>query len=380
MIKEIKYWIKIVLSMIRSLLYKILWIFRVNNKKIVIISFYGKGYGDSARYIVEELISRKNKYDIVWLSRKKTKLPRGVRNVKYGTIRADYELATSKLWIDNSRKKLYVTKRKNQLYLQTWHSNLRIKKIEKDGEAFLTKYYIKCAKNDSKMADAMIAGCDFGYNTIRNSFWYDGPIYKTGIPRCDELFNIDSREIKKTKEKLGVRAEEKVFLYAPTFRKNGEIDLSKISNLTKKLDAAYGNNYKLLVRFHPISKQTIRETKSIMNATSYPNMQELINAADILITDYSGSMFDAIIAHKPCILFTPDFEDYIKKERELYFDFSELPFVNTHTFDELGDAIVLFDKKDYNEKANSFLKKIGCYEKGESAKNVADLVEKLMNS
>ena len=351
----------------------------IEKKTIVFSSFFGKGYGDSPKFIAEEML-RNEKYKIVWLVRdwKQGTFPKTIKVVKRGTIEELYYLSVAHMWVDNERKPLGLKKRKNQYYIQTWHSNLRLKKIEKDAEEYLPKEYIKCAKNDSKMIDAMIAGSEFGYNTIRNSFWYDGPIYKTGIPRCDELFNIDPKEIKKTKEKLNIESYSRIYLYAPTFRNNKEIDLSKIDELVQKLDAAYGNGYKLLVRFHPLSKQIIKETSKIINVTSYPDIQELINTANILITDYSGCMFDAIIAHKPCILFTPDCEEYIKNERELYFDFEELPFENTHTFSELADAIISFRQDDYNKKANAFLKKIGCYEKGESSKNVAALVEKLM--
>jgi CDP-glycerol glycerophosphotransferase len=368
--------IKTIAILLLSFVYKIFWIFKIEQNKIVIVSFFGKGYGDSGRYVCEELLRRHSNCDIVWLANNtKANYPKLVRVVKYNSMKAFYELATAKIWIDNSRKKLYVSKRKNQIYLQTWHSNLRLKKIEKDAEQYFTKRYIARCKHDSAMADAIIAGSDFGYNTIRNAFWYDGPIYKTGIPRCDELFNIDPKTIDSTKQKLSIPKDYKIFLYAPTFRTEGDIDLSDINTLEKDLCKKYSDKYVLLVRFHPISKQRIENTKHIKDATDYPNMQELINAADILITDYSGSMFDAAISHKPCILYTPDLENYLKKERELYFSFDELPFVNTNNFTDLAKAINSFDKKAYDKKVDAFLGKVGNYEKGESAKNVADLIE-----
>ncbi|MBR6811350.1 CDP-glycerol glycerophosphotransferase family protein [Candidatus Saccharibacteria bacterium] len=352
-------------------------VFPIDNKKIIITSYYGKGYGDSGKYVCEELQKRALDLKVLWAVKgdySKT-LPSYVKAVKYGSFRMLYEMATAKIWVDNSRKFLGMKKRKGQYYLQMWHSNLRMKVIEKDAREHLPAEYIECAKHDSAMADAIIAGSDFGYNTIRNAFWYDGPIYKTGIPRCDELFNINPKTIELTKEKLSIPKDYKVFLYAPTFRTEGDIDLSGINTLEKELCKKCDDKYVLLVRFHPISKQRIDDTKFIKDATDYPNMQELINAADILITDYSGSMFDAAISHKPCILYTPDLENYLKKERELYFSFDELPFDNTSNLEDLAKAIADFNKKSYDKKVDAFLKKIGNYEKGESAKNVADLIE-----
>ncbi len=365
--------------LIISLFYKLFWIFRIKSNKIVVVSFFGKGFGDSGKYICNELNKRNKDYDIVWLSKNtNSTFPDYVRVVKYNSIKSFYELATAKIWIDNSRKRPYITKRKKQFYMQTWHSNLRLKKIEKDAEKDLDKQYIWYAKRDSKMADAIIAGCDFSYNTIKNSFWYDGPIYKTGIPRCDELFNNNSEIIENIKSKLNIKNINNIVLYAPTFRKNHNIDLTKIGDLIEELKKKYKNDFVLLVRFHPISKQIIEESKYTKNVTNYPDMQELIKVCSILVTDYSGCMFDAAIAHKKCILYVPDYDDYINNQRELYFDFETLPFNKTYTFKELGNAIINMNAKEYNFKINKFLKYINCYEKGDSSKKVADIIEEVL--
>lgn len=362
-----------------SLFYRFLWIFRVRNNKIVIVNFFGKGYGDSGKYICNELNKRNKDYDIVWLAKDTNSyFPEFIRVVKYNSIKSFYELATAKIWIDNSRKRPYITKRKGQFYLQTWHSNLRLKRIEKDAENDLDKQYIYYAKRDSKMIDAIISGCDFSYNTIRNSFWYEGPIYKTGIPRCDELFNNDASVINIIKSQLDIGDIKNIILYAPTFRKNSEVDIDQIDDLIEELKKKYKDDFKVLVRFHPISKQKINENSYIKDVTNYPDMQELIKICDILVTDYSGCMFDAAIAHKKCILYVPDYENYIKNQRKLYFSFDELPFDKTYTFKELGHAIIEMDDVVYDQKINQFLSYINCYEKGESAKNVVDLIEEVL--
>lgn len=360
-----------------SFCYKIFWIFNIKPDKVVVSGFYGRGYGDSGKYILDEIAKRNKKLDIVWLTKEPNSLfPSYVRPVKYNSLRSFYELATARIWIDNNRKKRYISKRKGQFYLQTWHSNLRLKKIEKDAGDSLDKRYIAMAKHDSRMINAIVVGCDFSYNTMRNSFWYDGPIYKTGTPRCDELFNVSKRSIRETKKNLKIPDNYKILLYAPTFRKNKDVNLDSIENFVEKLRKKYSDKFKLLVRFHPGSKQSIKETEYIKDVTKFPNMQNLINISDILITDYSGSMFDAAISHKPCILYTPDLEEYLKNERELYFSFDELPFRHVNTLSKLADAVTQFDKEEYKKRINAFLKKVGCYEKGNSAKNVVDMLER----
>lgn len=362
-----------------SLFYKLFWIFKIKNNKVVVVSYFGKGYGDSGKYICNELNRRNKDIDIVWLSKNtSSKFPSFVRVVKYNSLKSFYELATAKVWIDNSRKRPYITKRKNQFYMQTWHSNLRLKKIEKDAENDLDKQYIWYAKRDSEMADAIIAGCDFSYNTIKNSFWYDGPIYKTGIPRCDELFNNSPEVLSDIKNKLGIAEIDNIILYAPTFRKNSEISLCNFELLTNKLKLKYNDNFVLLVRFHPISKYTINENDYLKNVTDYPDIQELIKVSDVLITDYSGCMFDAAIARKKCILYIPDYEEYLKKERDIYFKFDELPFEKTYNESELTDAIINFDVKKYNSRLKKFLNQINSYEDGHASERVVDLIEEVL--
>lgn len=357
-------------------------IFPIKNNKIMIVSFYGKGYGDSSKYICNYLLSHYPKVDIVWACNESyfNSLPVGVRFVKYNSFKYFYELSTAKIWIDNSRKNYYILKRKKQFYIQTWHSSLRLKKIERDAVDYLPKEYIKNAVSDSKKINAIIAGCEFSYNTYNNSFWYNGNILKVGTPRCDILFDKDEQS--KLYDDIVLRYKipknKKLILYAPTFRKNnpefrGNIKYQNfISNL--------GDDYILLVRFHPNSKMTLEEKDNIKNVTSYPDMQELISVVDILITDYSGCCFDMGIARKKCILFVPDLDEYLSSERSLYFDFSDLPFPKVKNESELIDAIKNWDDDEYLKKLEYFLANIGSYEDGKASERVANIIMEVIRN
>lgn len=109
--------------------------------------------------------------------------------------------------------------------------------------------------------------------------------------------------------------------------------------------------------------------------TSYPDMQELIAAADTLITDYSSCMFDMAISGKPCILYIPDIEEYTAKERALYFKLTDLPFPVTLSMDELCLTISNFDCNTYKAKVQAFLDAVGNYENGHASESVAKYIE-----
>ena len=268
----------------------------IKNNRILFSNFFGKGYGETPKYIAEELILEEKKYEIIWLVKDKfyDNIPNEIKQVKRGTLQELYYISTSKIWIDNCRKHYGIKKRKKQFYIQTWHSSLRLKKIEKDAESFLSKDYIKSAKSDSKMIDVITCGCEFSYNTYKNSFWYDGKILMTGTPKFDVYF--DSKQKEKIKDsimkKYNIKNKEKVILYAPTFRKNDSSFCGTI-NFDNFNKVASRNNMILLVRLHPNSKTKIVESENIINVTDYPNIQDLIISCDTLITDYSGCCFDA---------------------------------------------------------------------------------------
>lgn len=143
----------------------------------------------------------------------------GVRKVKITSLRYIYELCTSKIIITNFRTTDTFIKRKNQYYIQTWHSSLRLKQIEKDAEDTLPKDYVKMAIDDSKKLDLLLSGCKYSTDIFKRAFWYDGEIFEHGTPRNDIFFQKNSDLNNKIKEKLNINKDKKIILYAPTFRK-----------------------------------------------------------------------------------------------------------------------------------------------------------------
>ena len=353
-------------------------IFPIKNNQILFENFTGKGYGDNPKYIANELLKKSDEYKLYWVVRKRIKLkfPKNIIPIKLYSLKYFYILSTSKVWISNSRFDQYVVKRKNQFYIQTWHSPLRLKKIEYDAYENLSDYYKKVMINDSKNIDLMIAGCDFSYDIYKTSFNYKGTIKKTGTPRCDMFFNKQKCiEIKKRLcEEFKIPKNKRIVMYAPTFRKKG-IDLKKF-NIEKIYDSIDDGNTILLLRFHPSSKFDIKiNNNDIINVSEYPDMQELICLEDIMITDYSSCCFDQMIAGKPCLLYVPDLDSYLSHERNLYFDFNELPFPIIKNYKDLKKGIININSEECVNKINDFKKRINLYENGNATKKIVKFIE-----
>lgn len=108
---DILKWVLIVCAYIcYGILHLLFWPFKIGKNKIVVSNFYGQGYGDNPKYIVEELLKMRKSLDIVWLvsGKGEYKFPKGIRTVKIFSIRSIYEFMTAKIWIDNCRKYFFI--------------------------------------------------------------------------------------------------------------------------------------------------------------------------------------------------------------------------------------------------------------------------------
>ena len=356
-----------------SALFYLLRIMPVKKNKILFECSYGRSYGDSPKAIYEYL--KKNvgeKFTYVWISEKNCndRFPKDVKTVQRDSFKYILEHVTSAIWISNVRKPGFVRKRKTQFYIQTWHAPLGIKRIEKDAVEFMGPQGIKNSINDGQMTDLMICGSDFRKKVYEESFWYDGPVLKIGTPRCDLFFHESAySSVKKSVYQLYRLDESKpTLLYAPTFRlKNSHyFEHINFENFSK--------NYNCLYRFHFIENANSMSISKGIDATSYPDMQELLIASDILITDFSSSMFDMLIAKKKCVLFVPDLEDYLEKERKTYFDIRTLPFPLATNMEELNSFLVNFDDNKYYTDIEQFTQKVGMEEDGNSCKRLLNFI------
>lgn len=348
--------------------------------KIVFSNFSGKGFADDPKYILLQIARQKPKIKLVWLLNDINQhLPPTVKKVKYGTPWATYHYTTAKIWIDNVKNNPKPTKRKKQFYLQTWHGSFANKTVEKDAEPYLDKNYIEVSQKDSQIIDLMYSNNDFKINLFKNSFWYNGPVIKSDSPQLATLLNPPPRLKTNICSSYQIDDNKKILLYAPTFRKGFNVDIYKwdFKAVLNTLEKKFGEQFVLFFRLHPNISNLVNcgiFNQSIINVTSYPDMDELMAISDIMITDFSGVAYDMALAKKPVFLFAKDYEDYIKNDRPQYFEQKDLPFSFAKTEDELKEHILNFQESAYQEKTLDFFNKIGMQESGNGAENIANIV------
>lgn len=344
--------------------------------KIVFANFNGRGFGCNPKYIAQELLRQQVPYDLVWLvNDMDAPMPAGIRKVPFHGRQSYYELATAKVIVNNVKGDLNLRKRKGQFYIQTWHAGFGFKLVEKNALSKLPKDYVIESKINSRDTDLMLAGSKFQSNEYRQAFWCKCEILEQGLPRNDAYFGKTEEELLEIKASLGLSAETKVALYAPTFRTGSDtletygLDLERTRNA---LQTHWGGNWVLLFRHHPNLKIPLSFAKdsNVINVSEYPDMQELVLITDVFISDYTSAMFEAAFLNKIIFVFATDVDEY-EKSRGLNKAFYMLPYPMARNNDEMMQIIHNFDRESYDKTTGKFLEKFQPFETGNASKAVA---------
>lgn len=366
--------------MFNSLLHFLCRIFPIRRKKILFISHLGKNISCNPKYLcdyIQEFHSSEFDLYFAYDSNVISK-PDTCGTCKYIDINSKrfiYELNTCRFLISNTRIPLWFKypHKKNQTYIQTWHSSLRLKKIE--GDANLSKEYESFAKKDSAQTDYLLSGCKLSSEIFNRAFWFNGSILESGTPRIDYLLSTESFKKNEFLDTLKLNHNYKYALYAPTFRTtiSPETFMPDFVILSSALKQKFGGDWKILVRMHPnhLEKyQSLKLPDCCINASYFPDIQELLICADCLITDYSSSMFDALYLKMPCFLYVADYQQYLQDERGTYFHLDKLPFPIIKSNTEVHSIICNFSAEKYMVDIEIFMTDIGSYESGNACQKI----------
>lgn len=371
----------------RILIMTIARIKKIENNKVIFVSFNGKNYADNPKAISNALHKISPETNLVWTYRntKNNDIPRYIKQVKFDSLQYNWELATAKVWVNNGNLLAGTLKRKGQYYIQTWHGDRVPKKVLYD--AIELENYKKNHNNldvlEERLCDLCIAGSDLGENVYRTAFRYKGEILKTGSPRNDVLVNFNIEQEKQLRKKLKIDTETHLILFAPTFRdgnknyQNVNVDLSVVLNILEK----QGEKWLCLLRAHTgtIGLSYDKEDKRLIDVTRYDDIADLMLISDILITDYSSCCGDFVLLGRPVILCHFDIEEYEKNCRQFNIDFQKSHFLIVKNQQELNWLINNLKYINIKENCRKVLEYFGTVETGHAAQDVAKIIVEKIN-
>ena len=148
-----------------------------------------------------------------------------------------------------------------------------------------------------------------------------------------------------------------------------------MNDIAKALEEKFEKKFVFLVSRHPNNHidYTFASGDKYIEIDRRQDFEEVLAATDVLITDYSGCMYDFSFTKKPIFLFQSDYEEYLS-DRNFYISMNELPYVKARSNEELIEKIKGFDNAEYIEKLDSFMEKMGNYDDGTAASKVVDYI------
>lgn len=288
-------------------------------------------------------------------------------------------LATAKICINDTTFPEYFIRRKEQIYLNTWHGT-PIKYLGKDiiGEPLLyhnaLRNFLHCTHliHSNKYTQDIIS---LTYN-IENL--YNGISVVTGYPKNDYILNTDNKKKNELKTLLNISKEKKIILYAPTWRglafndKNINIEIDFITDVLET--CTLFSEYIVLFRAHQALERRWKNKPYCHIAPQSIATSDILSITDILITDYSSICFDFMATGRPIIFYCHDIEEY-RATRGLYFSPQELSGYFCRDTKELKEALQNISKWKIDKKYKECQKKYCAHDDGQAAKRVIDLLQ-----
>lgn len=354
---------------------------------ILLESFFGRSYSDSPRALYEYLQDTYgNKYRYIWvMNNPSDELAKTGRHTlcRLESLRYVYYMARCGYRIFNVRQPSWSKKRAGIVFLETWHGT-PLKKLGFDmGDVFSSNPEFKSVfYHQAKEWDYLVSANSFSTDVFERAFGYGRErILEYGYPRNDILYAQDRERIAgDVKKELGIPADRRVILYAPTWRDDQVISVGQY-RFELALDLALlqreiGQDSVILLRTHYYVAQQMdlsAYTGFVYDGSQYEEVSRLYLVSDILITDYSSVFFDYANLRRPILFFAYDHESYAEEMRGLYIDMEkELPGPVLTTNEEVVRALQHIDEVSvrYRTRYEEFYRRFCCVDDGAASARI----------
>ena len=389
------------------------FIFPVKRNRIVMSSYHSaRDYTCNPKYITEYLKRHESgKYELVWAfaDPERWKGIKGVRSIKIHSLTWLYYMLTAKVIVYNRNPETYLPKRKGQLVINTWHAGGAYKKVGFEN-ALLAPLDRWKAEQFEEYVDLFVSSSEAFTKSNIESYHYRGRVLKSGMPRNDFFFRPKAvaKVSARVRRKYGADGDSFVVLYAPTYRgdvlnpaeRKTEFPYQAVREvLTKRLRMKTGGSestsprrdvlreisgsgkdspcpdVRIWRREHHEDTNVYENAEGVTDVSGEPDMQDLLAAADLLITDYSSSIWDFAILRRPSFLFCPDLADYESSDRGFFTPIGEWPGYLVRSEEELLKRLLSYDAAEAEKKAEDHLRALKSYEDGRASRRIAAIID-----
>lgn len=359
---------------------------KTKNNKIIMDNCLSHNYSDNIKPIAEHLISfYPGRFEIYISVDDESKYSflreKGITPIRFHSLKYYVTAMTAAFFVTNSGGYSYLPLKKSQYVINTWHGGGAYKKIGIDAYS-ADRFYRNELKLAARKTSLFTATGSLFADLISNALLISRDVFAlVGMPRNDLLVNGNDTIKSEVRKKIGLKEDEKLILYAPTYRKVDDNTFGKSIaieygidpiRVIKAMEKRFGGKWKFAIRLHPAVKNTDEFKKyDVIDLTSYDDMQELLLIADAMINDFSSSMWDFMLTKKPIFLYARDLQHYIDTTA-VYTPVEEWPFPKSTTNSELEKAILEFDSRKYELDCDRHYNELGGCETGKSVEFVCE--------
>lgn len=362
---------------------------RLLRNAVLYLSSDGTGDGDSPRAIHDELVRRGTDLEQLWVVRDhRFPAPPNATEIRADSTEFYEALARSRYLVSNDYWPEALRRRRGQTCVQTWHGT----PVKRHGELLANSPLARRSWRRSQHQRAenwqlLLSSSASATAQLRAAFPYAGDVLETGLPRAD-LFRraLTDGSGAQVKARLGIAADRRVMLYAPTYRdrlRQGRTRYRLGATLEMEaLQRALGDGWAVLFRRHrhaigrlpALARDAV---PFVYDVSEHPHVEDLLAAADVLVTDYSSLAVDQVSLGRQVLFFTPDLEEYVENVRGLSIPLDEsAPGPLLRTTDDVAAALLDLDnvQRAHQAAREAFAASYCPLDDGAAAARVVDAV------
>lgn len=285
-----------------------------------------------------------------------------------------YATAETVIICDNFLPAASCRKRKGTSVIQLWHACGAFKKFGYDTSADIPSYYKGNVLANCDLVTVSSQICVKPFSSAMRL--PEKTVRPVGVSRTDLYFNDTFNQACRNQffSQYPNAQGKKIVLWVPTFRGNpGIASVKGLDDILHARDQLKDTHY-FIIKLHPHTQAHIEGTNCNISS------EELLPVADVVITDYSSILFDAMIYKHPLILFVPDLDEYLDN-RGFYLDYNTLPGLRAQNLEQLLQILTDEDllHSSVNKVYTDFYDKYMASCDGHSTKRIINYIKKTDN-
>lgn len=356
----------------------------LKKNRIMLYAHHRSGYVCNPGALLQYLEAKHpGQWDLVWVTEYPESLPHlpGVRICGRRSFQYFRTFIRTKVFITNDMVDENLIKKPGQLFISTWHGGGAYKKVgistcaeSEEMARHFRKWYGRL--------DYFVSSCRKCTTNYTEAFHLPASCFlEIGSPRNDIFWQDPDMALQQVYEFYHLDPDTQILLYAPSFAANLP-DRDNLVSLTANTTAwkqvlsdlanTTGKRWVLMYRTHHFTPASCDTTNELfIDGNRYDDIQPLLLAAAMLVTDYSSCMWDFALTDRPIFVLQDIIKAYEQSDRGFFVSPQSWPYTKIRSLQEIPAKYAVWDDKDNYHK---HFEQMGSFETGHACERLTDVI------